>query len=722
MKSIKWILVLSFAFISSVNLLADEGMWLPFLLKQINEADMKKNGCKLTAEDIYSVNKTSLKDAVVHFGGGCTAELISGKGLILTNHHCGYGQIAQHSTVEKDYLTQGFWAMNNSQELICPGLTATLIVRIEDVTDKVKAGLSSSLNARQTDSVRNSNIHKAESEAVAGTHYVSFIRPFFYGNQYILFVTEVFKDVRMVGAPPSSIGKFGGDTDNWAWPRHTGDFSIFRIYANKENKPADYSSDNVPYVPKKFFTISLKGVEEGDFTMVYGFPGRTTEYLHSSAVDMIMNVSDPAKVNLREKRLAVMDKYMKMDDQTRINYAAGYASLANYWKKWKGEMIGLRSSGAVDKKKEFERKFLELLVADPAESEKFHRVFESFQKIYKDYSTLTLQQDYYNEGINGIFAFKLMQGIDKLLDESDKAEKGAISNFKQEMEVYKPSAINFYKTYQYKMDEELCRVILDEYFKGLNRKQRVPWLDSVFDAHSGNIDNLVKEFFTKSNINRSDVFPKWLDDFKANRKAIESDPLYRLYRECNNYYNARVRPYAYRYEAELNELYAVYMQGLIKVYKDKNFYPDANSTLRLTYGKAKGFKPRDGMIYNYYTTVDGILEKENPSVDEFVVPERLKELHQKGDYGQYADKNGKLRVAFLAANHTTGGNSGSPVLNAMGQLVGTNFDRVWEGTMSDIMYNPDICRNISVDIRYTLWVVDKFAGASWLLNEMTIVK
>ena len=701
---------------------ADEGMWLPFLLKQLNEQDMKKNGCKLSAEDIYSINKSSLKDAIVQFGGGCTGEIISNQGLLLTNHHCGYGQIASHSTVEKDYLTNGFWAMNKSEELPNPGLTATFIIRMEDVTEKVSKNIQAHFTASQKDSVIKSNMKIIETEAVKGTHYEAFTRPFYYGNTYILFVTETFKDVRLVGAPPSFIGKFGGDTDNWVWPRHTGDFSIFRIYAGKDNKPAEYSKDNVPYVPRSSLSINIKGTEEGDFTLVYGFPGRTQEYLFSDGVEMLMSKSDPVKVDLREKRLAIMDKYMKADDQTRINYAANYASVANYWKKWLGEMTGLKQSKAVDKKIEWEKQFLQQVASNPEDTKKFNALFDEFKKVYAEYSIYIKQLDYLSEGLYGINSFIYARNFDKLVNDWKDYKAGKNDNFLKNFEKTKTALLAFHKTNNKQMDKELMSKMLEMYDKGLSKTEKVPYTDSLIASYEGNTQRLSNDLYAKSALLNEDQLQNILNDLDNKISSITNDPLFILFSKTNSFYNTKVRPNTQKLDLQLNELYKIYIAGQMKYIKNKVFYPDANSTLRVTYGKVKGLKPRDGLSYDYYTTLDGIMEKENPAIDDYVVFPKLKELYAKKDYGQYADKNGKLRVAFIASNHTTGGNSGSPVLNGKGELIGTNFDRIWEGTMSDVMYNSNICRNITLDVRYTLFVIDKYAGAGYLLKEMNIVK
>ena len=714
MRKLSFVLLLA-GFLGKLS--ADEGMWLPFLIKQLNEADMKKNGCKLSAKDIYDVNNASLKDAIVHFGGGCTAEVISDKGLILTNHHCGYGAIASHSSVDKDYLTNGFWAMNQAEELSNPNLTATFIVRIEDVTKQMSSGITAADTEKRRDSLQQANARALTDAAKKDTKYDAFVRPFFYGNQYILFVTKTYKDVRLVGAPPSFIGKFGGDTDNWVWPRHTGDFSIFRIYADKNNEPAEYSPDNVPYKPRRSLTISLKGVKEGDFTMVYGFPGRTQEYLFSDAVDIIVNQSDPDRVNLRDKRLTIMNRHMKANDTTRIAYAASYASIANYWKKWLGEMQGLKKFDAVNKKKEFETKFLELLSSDPLEKEKFSKVFNEFHALYDEYKNYQKQTDYLSECLLGINALTTARAAEKLLNTIQKSPPEAAA---KEMNKYHEVISKYFKTYSKPMDRDMCRAMLEAYALGVEQKLRVPFIDSLFAAHGNNYDAITDKIYTESIFVNKD---KYLPVLKSGDvKTIANDIAYRMWQSIAGYYALRVMPQAASIDNRLLALYKDYMLKLTQVYKNKKFYPDANSTLRVAYGKVKPYRPRDGVIYTHFTTLDGMMEKEDPNNEEFIIFPKMKELYNKKDYGRYADKDGTVHVSFIASNHTTGGNSGSPVLNAKGELIGTNYDRVWEGTMSDIMFNPEICRNIILDVHFTLFVIDKYAGAGYLLNEMKIVQ
>lgn len=717
--------LLAINIITMSSLKADEGMWLPLLLKQLNESDMQKNGLKLSAEDIYSINKSSLKDAIVHFNGGCTAEIISDKGLLLTNHHCGFSPIQSHSTVQNDLLTNGFWAMNASQELANPGLTATFIVRMEDVTAKVLANVTDQLSEAE----REKNIYEAivtiQKEAVKGTHYGAYIRPFYYGNEYYMFITETFRDVRLVGAPPSSIGKFGGDTDNWMWPRHTGDFSIFRIYAGKDNKPADYSADNVPYKPKYHLPISMKDVEKDDFTMVYGFPGRTSEYLSSYAVDIIMNESDPAKVKIRETRLSIMDSQMKLSDSVRIQYASKYASLANYYKKWIGEINGLKKLDAINKKKQFEQNFQTKATADNATKDKYGKLLGDMEKAYSRFSPLNKQRDYFVEAIFGIETALYAYSYSGLVDSLSKGK--SLSDVQKDIDRLQFLKSGFFKDYNAKTDEKVCAALLKIYYDNIDKSLQPDIFREIErkykDGPSGTkFEQYAADIYKKSIFVSEAGLNGVLSNIGKNYKKIQKDPIYQLVTSCYKKYAQDVRPQVSNIEAEINTLNRLYMKGMRELITDKKYYPDANSTLRVAYGKVNGYFPRDAVFYDYYTTLDGLMEKENPLVDEFIVAPKLKELYQKKDYGQYADRNNELRIAFCASNHTTGGNSGSPVLNGEGQLIGTNFDRNWEGTMSDIMFNPDQVRNIVLDIHYTLFVIDKFAGAGYLLNEMTLVK
>lgn len=699
---------------------ADEGMWMPQLIEALNFKDMKKNGFKLTAQQLYSINKASMKDAVAIFGGGCTGEMISDKGLILTNHHCGFGSIASLSTVDKDYLKNGYWAKNANDELYCKGLTVTFIKRIDDVTKEVLAVLKSSYSEIQKDSAIKATIAVLEKKASENTHYVSFIRPFYYGNEYYLFVTEVFKDVRLVGTPPENIGKFGGETDNWVWPRHNPDFSMFRIYASKDNKPADYNADNVPYKPAYSFPISLKGYEKGDFTMVYGFPGRTQEYLTSYAVELLINDQDPRRVSLRDKRLAIYEKDMKLNDTIRLMYANRYAGIANAYKKWSGEMLGLTHYDAVSKKKNLEKLFLEQFNSDPVKKEKYNQLFANFKKVYEEYKPLSKQVDYYSECLMGIDALRYINNYPPLFSELKKKQLGKENKFEQVLADVKKTLP--FKNYNKATDKKLCIAMLAEYAANIEKENRPVYLDSLLVAYNNNVEKLTEFLYNNSSFVDDSKALAMVNDFEKNAALYERDPFYKLAASINSYYQKGVFP-QYNYdELQILEMQKEYMQALKETIKTKKFYPDANGTMRIAYGKVDNYKPKDGVTYLHYTTIDGMIEKNNTGNPDYDLMPRLKELYDKKDFGQYVDKEGKLRVSFIASNHTTGGNSGSPVLNGKGELIGTNYDRNWEGTMSDVMYDVNMCRNIVLDVRFTLWIIDKYAGAGYLLSEMKLIK
>lgn len=701
--------------------LAGEGMWIPMLLEQLNEPEMKSMGMRISAEDIYSINKSSLKDAILLFGRGCTAEIISDQGLILTNHHCGYGQIQRHSTLEHDYLTTGFWAMDKSQELPNPGLSVTLLIRMEDVSKQVLEGVKAGMSEKERAEIIKTNTSRIEKAAMEGTSYNARIRPFYYGNEYYLFITQTFNDVRLVGAPPSNIGKFGGDTDNWMWPRHTGDFSMFRIYVNKNNEPADYSPDNVPYKPKSHLPVSLKGVEKNDFTFVFGYPGSTQEYLPSYAIGMITGTENPPAIRLREKRLAIFDRYMQQSDLVRIQYSNKYAGVANYWKKMIGENRGIRKLDAIEKKQALEKQFTEWANADNARKALYGGLLPSFEKAYNRLLPISETETYLIEAGLGIevlrFAYGFSQLAQKSRDKTTSAEE--ISKLADQM---KSNAEGYFKNYHMPADRDVFAALMADWVQhqepsalpDLIQKQAIVW-NNDFVAWA-------QDIYAKSLFTDESRLGKFLNSYKATKaKKIESDPMFQLAQSVYDYYFSKVQPESQQITMQLDSLQRIYMQALMEFQSNRRFYPDANSTLRVTYGVVDDYYPRDAVFYRHYTTLEGIMEKEDPAIYDYVVEPRLKELYNSKDYGRYAANDGSMRIAFIASNHTTGGNSGSPVLNADGQLVGVNFDRNWEGTMSDLMYDPDQCRNISLDIRYCLFIIDKFAGAGHLVDEMTII-
>jgi hypothetical protein len=723
MKKVLTTLMISAFLMMRLSLLAGEGMWLPILLQSLNEKEMQKMGMRITAEDIYSANHSSLKDAIVIFGRGCTGELVSDQGLLLTNHHCGYGQIQKHSSVEHDYLTDGFWAMNRSEELPNPGLTATFLVRMEDVTKKALADVTDEMNENDRYEKIKENIEGIKEEATKETHYEAVVKPFYSGNKYYLFVNEVFKDVRLVGAPPSNIGKFGGDTDNWMWPRHTGDFSVFRIYANKDNQPAEFSEDNVPYKPKKYLEVSLEGVDKGDFSFVFGYPGSTEQYIPSYAVSHTTQITNPVRIDLRGKRLDVMNKYMEKDPAVRIKYAAKYAGVANGWKKWQGENRGIKRLNAIDKKQKYEKEFEKWADANADRKAKYGELIPDFEKTYKQYSDLDLAYTYLAEaGLFGIEIMRYARSFSALVRACEKKDADE-AKIKELVENLNKSAKGYFKDYHQAIDREVTAVMLHKMATELPAKWQPESLIEINKKYKGDFEAYADKLFSKSIFASEEKAEDFLKSFKKSKyKKILKDPAYQLANSFVDFFLESIRPGLAATGDRLDSLQRIYMKAQMEMEPDRRFYPDANFTLRVTYGNVDGYQPRDAVNYRHFTTLEGIMEKENPDIYDYVVEDKLKELYENKDYGRYADDDGKMHVGFIATNHTSGGNSGSPVLNADGRLIGLNFDRNWEGTMSDMMYDPDQCRNITLDVRYCLFIIDKFAGAGHLVEEMKIVE
>ena len=689
----------------SLNMVAKEGMWLPMFLQQLNETEMQAMGLELTAEDIYSINNGSLKDAIVHFGGGCTAEVISGEGLLLTNHHCGYGQIQSHSSVENDYLSNGFWAKDRSEELTNEGLTATFIKYMKEVTADVLLNETDGMTEAERREMIKSLGDSLISLEIEGTHYEAMIKPFFKGNRYFMFVTETYTDVRLVGAPPSSIGKFGSDTDNWMWPRHTGDFSIFRIYADKDNNPAEYSEDNIPYTPNKHLNISTQGVKPGDFTMVYGFPGRTDEYLPAVAVKQITQVLNPAKISIRKTALEIMDKEMRASDEVRIKYASKYASVANYYKKWIGENTGIQKTQGLKRKREFEQAFMDAVNSDEKYAD-YAGLLAVYDSLYGELEDIAMARDYFIEiAYRGVAIVNFANKVSKFVETGDA----------KDLERFKKSINGHFKNYDAHTDELL--------FDALFKKYELEQADSEYlPAYFNGKTYSAKEVFSKSYFASQEKLEDLLNSStKKVQKKLSKDPAFKVASALYGHYRNVIYGKYWALEDELDAVDREYLKAMMEVLPDyRNYYPDANSTLRLTYGQVQGVSPLDAVSYGHITYLEGMMEKYVPGDYEFDLPEKLIELYDSKDFGPYADDNGKLPVCFIATNHTTGGNSGSPALNAKGELVGLNFDRAWEGTMSDINYDASRCRNIMVDARYVLFIIDKFAGAGYLLDEMTI--
>ena len=719
MKFKTFSITIAFILFTRIFSVAGEGMWIPMLLQQLNEKEMQEMGMKITADDIYSINHSSMKDAILLFGRGCTSELISKDGLLLTNHHCGFGQIQKHSSVEHDYLTDGFWAMSRTEELVNPGLTATLMVEMRDITKEIFNGVKENMTEKERNVLLKENAESLIKAATKGTQYKAVVRPFFKGNQYYMIITETFKDIRLVGAPPSNIGKFGGDTDNWMWPRHTGDFSLFRIYVGPDGKPAEYAEDNIPYQPKYHFPISLKGIEEDDFTFVFGYPARTNEYLPSFAIELITEIENPNKIKLRQTRLDIFKKYANNDPQVRIQYASKDARVANYWKKMIGESGGIKRMNGIEKKQEFEALFNDW-AAD--ENRKYLTLLPEFETTYRELAPLNLATAYLVEAglamevVSFAYAFRNLVKLSetKPVDE-DKLQK--------EVAKLKNKSASFFKDYYQPIDEEVMTALLRLYNENLTATYKPDFFTTLNDKYKANYAEFTDYVFEKSIFDNENAINDLLENYKGKSyKKIVKDPAYVMANDLITFYETKIKAPRTAYNQKLDSLQRIYMKAQMEMQPGQRFYPDANFTLRVTYGKADGYSPKDAVYYNYFTTLKGIMEKEDPEIYDYVVEDRLKTLYQNKDYGKYADKDGTLHVAFIATNHTTGGNSGSPVLNAEGQLIGVNFDRGWEGTMSDLMYDPEVCRNISIDIRYFLFIVDKFAGAGYLVDEMDLVE
>lgn len=694
---------------------ADEGMWLLPFLKNLNYKDMQKAGVKISAEDIYSINNSSIKDAILIFGGGCTGEVISDQGLVLTNHHCGFGSIQQHSSIENDYLKDGFWAMKQSEELPTPGLSVTFIKEIQDVTKEVLKGTKDS----QTEDERKeaiSNAIKTISKKATEQFSKKYkgisvsVREFFGGNQYILFVSQRYPDVRMVGAPPSSIGKFGGDTDNWMWPRHTGDFSLFRIYADKDGNPASYSAENTPLKPVKSLPISIKGVKENDFAMIIGFPGATQRYMTSYELDERMNITNKNRIHIRGIRLNLLMEDMSTDPKVKIQYASKYAGSSNYWKNSIGMNQALTKLNVKSNKQDLEKQFTDWANSDPKLKAKYGEALELIKKAVTGRWDLRNAASYYSEAITSSIELASIASSMAVLTSTPTQKQ--IEGLKSRIE-------SFYKDYNLPTDKKVALAMINDFNKNVTPQYQLKELNDLI-AKYGSAEKLVEQMYTNS-------------PFVSKEKALEfvSNPDLNTLKEDIAYIigtSARKNAQELNKQmASFNEMYnkgnRLFIAGLLEMNKDKSYYPDANSTIRLTYGKVLPYEPRDGVVYNYATTLKGVIEKEDPNNQyEFSVPEKLKELYKNKDYGQYAANGEDVVTCFIADLDITGGNSGSPTINANGELIGSAFDGNWEAMSGDIDFEENMQRCIIVDIRYVLFIIDKYAGATNLINEMNIVK
>lgn len=716
----KKILLSLLALTISLTGFSDEGMWLPMLIGK-NIDSMQAEGCQLSAEDIYNVNQASLKDAVVIFGGGCTGEMISDNGLLITNHHCGYGSIASVSSVEHNYLEKGFWAKKQSAEIPIKGLTVKFLVRMQDVTaDIAKAG--DRRNEKKSQRAIDKAIEKMETDASEGGKYLTMVKPFFAGNQYILLVYQVFNDVRLVGTPPKSLGKFGGNTDNWMWPRHTCDFSVFRVYADSSNRPAAYSATNVPYHPKKHLTISLKGEKPKDFSMIMGFPGRTNRYETSYGVDMALAITNPSVVTIRDLRLAIMRRYMSQDEAVNLKLATEYAQIANYWKYYIGQSEQLKRLHVVSEKQKQEQAFTKWAKTNQPG---FSGLMNDFAKCYAEYRPYDKQNIYYREAFGASKLARMAASANSLYKTlSEKHPKQ--SDIDEGIKKLKESREQYMEDFVPTVDREIFARMAELYYQEVPKAQQPTVYQDVIFRQFKN-DSLRVCFENYTNYTFSHTFLLDNEKFAAfctnpTLEALQNDPAVNYAMSFVNNYRDNFADKTAAFQEQKDKLAKQYQAGSMKMQPGKLFYPDANSTMRVTYGQVGGYSPQDGVYYDYYTTMDGLLAKYVPGDSEFDLPADFLTLAQKGDFGPYANNKGGLTTCFITNNDITGGNSGSPVMNAKGELTGLAFDGNWEAMSGDIAFDKQYKRTIVVDIRFVLWVMDYYGGAKNLISEMTIDK
>ncbi len=718
---------LSFIFLMPNNILADEGMWLPMFIKRLNEVDMQEAGLQLTPEELYSINNSSLKDAIVSFGGFCTGELISSQGLLLTNHHCGYDAIQDHSSIDNDYLTDGFWAMDKKDELPNPSLYVDFLIKMEDVTQRVLKNVNSDMSEEKRLNEIDKEIKVLKNENSNDNNFIVQVKSFFAGNEYYMFIYERFSDVRLVGAPPSSIGKYGGDTDNWMWPRHTGDFSMFRVYSSKDGQPSKYSEDNVPLTKElreknnafyHHLPVSIKGVENGDFTMVWGYPGSTDRFLTSYGVNQLLNITAPTIVDIRDLKLEIMKKYMDSDEEIRIKYSSKYARTANYWKYYIGQSKGLKKLGIYDKKKEIEDDFYKFSNLSQENIEQYGQVLSLFENSYNSIDSLEKSSNFLSEvGIRGtdlvLFVYRASRMINSMINSQEKNEKEKL------LDNLKKMSSEHFKNFDYNLDKEQFYKLFQKYFNEVSPKFYPDFFEIVAKKYKNNWEKFSSKLYENSIFTNQDKFIKFLNS--PNKKTLDRDLANIVSSSVISSYFSQG---GLSKDANLNLSKAnrLFIKGLKEMNPEIKYYPDANFSMRTTYGKIGDYIPSDGVHYDFKTTLDGVIEKYLPNDFEFDLPEKLINLYNEKDYGEYSDSSGNLIVNFIHNTDITGGNSGSPVLNSEGHLIGTAFDGNWEAMSGDIAFESEIQRTISCDIRYVLFIIDKYANASHLVKEMDIIK
>jgi hypothetical protein len=710
--------IVLFITVFRLPVLADEGMWIPMLIERLNYDDMKQMGLQLTAEEIYSVNHSSLKDAVVIFGRGCTGEIISDQSLLLTNHHCGYGSIQSVSTVENDILTNGFWAKNMQEEIPIPGLTVQFLIRMEDVTAQMLDGVTDQMTEEQRDEVLGKNRKAIAEAATKDNHYNALVKDYFEGNEFYLLVYETFRDIRLVGTPPEAIGKFGADTDNWMWPRHTGDFSMFRVYAGPDNKPASYSPDNKPFKPRHFLPVSVAGIQKGDFSMILGNPGSTDRYLTSWGVDLAVNQSNPTIVKIREEKLRIMREGMDASEAVRLKYASKYAGTANYWKYFIGQTKGLKRLKVADKKRRIEADFTAWAKADPARAAKYGDALTLIENAYQTIEKYNLSRWYMAEAISRGPEILGMASRFSRLEEALSSETPDQEAINKQVEQLRERATDFFKDYNAGIDMNLLASMLEMYHNDVPADQQAPAFKELVAKNKNDFGKIAAHVFEKSNFASADKVNALLDHPKS--KSISKDPAFELVKALGDHYKELSKNTTQAYE-DLNKGNRLFVAGLREMQPNRKFYPNANFSMRLTYGTVQDYYPADAVHYDLITTTKGILEKEDPGVAEFTVPAGLKEIILNKNYGRYGNADGSMTVDFLTTHDITGGNSGSPVIDAKGRLIGLAFDGNWEAMSGDIAFEPELQRTINVDIRYVLLIVDKYAGAQNLIDEMVIV-